>query len=242
MRPPRITFVGGLYHVSTRCNNREFYFQEDYDFELFLDNLGKAKEEYGALIYAYCLTSNHFHMIIQTPDEDNLSDFMREVNGNFAQAYNRKHRKCGRFWQQRFHSTIIDSETQLLNTLFYIDLQMVRCGVVDDPKDWKWGSYQSYAYGEINPLVDLHPLYLEFADSAEKRQYAYRSMIAERIQEKGLGLQQNPLVSKGIVIGSFGFVKRVISEYAKHAYYQGRDLFRLQDVYTAYRIGDPVDS
>ena len=166
---------------------------------------------------------------------------MREVNGILAQAYNRKHGRCGRFWQGRYHSTIIESENQFLNCLYYVDLQMSRCGVVEDPKDWKWGSYRSYAYGEENPLVDIHPLYLEFADTTEKRQHAYRCIIADRIREKGIGLKRDPLVSRGIVVGSLGFVKKVISEYAKHSFYEKRNLYSVNDVYTAYRMGDPVE-
>ena len=102
MRPPRISFAGGVYHVVIRCNNREYGFKGNDDFALYLRILLEAKNKYPVKIYAYCLTHNHVHLLVATPDKDNLSDFMRHLNGNFAKAYNKRHGRTGHFWGERF--------------------------------------------------------------------------------------------------------------------------------------------
>ncbi len=224
MRPPRINFTGGVFHVVTRCNNREFFFQRKADFLLYQEILIKAKKKYGTEIYAYCITSNHVHLLVGTPTGPNLSEFMRYVNGNYAKAYNRAHRKTGRFWEGRFHSTIIESDSQLLNCIVYIELNMTRNGVCPDPINWPWSSHQTHVNGEDNLILDYHPLYLELGESLKECQNVYHDMVHERIREKGLGRQ--PAISSGIIYGSETFVRDLLEKYGKFIpYYQNRKLY-----------------
>ena len=221
MRPPRISFAGGLYHVNTRCNNREFYFRDEEDFRLFLKILLKAKKIYKVRIYAYCVTNNHFHLLVETPGEANLSKFMQYVNGNFARAYNKRHGRSGRFWGERFRSTVIEGEPQFFNTLIYIELNMLRCGAVNDPADWRWSSYRAHALGTDDPILDLHELYLALGDTARQRQENYQAMVAARIEEKGL--RREPVFTSGVILGSKSFVESLLEEYGKIVnYYKNR--------------------
>ena len=109
MRPPRISFAGGVYHVTIRCNNRQFGFKGDDDFALYIQILLEAKAKYEVKIYAYCLTHNHVHLLVATLEKDNLSKFMGHLSGNFAKAYNKKHGRTGHFWGERFFSTVIET-------------------------------------------------------------------------------------------------------------------------------------
>ncbi len=234
MRPHRINFTGGIFHVTARCNNKEFFFQRKADFLLYQEILGKAKEKYGTDIYAYCITSNHVHLLVGTPASPNLSEFMQYVSGNYAKAYNRAHRKTGRFWGGRFHSTVIESDTQFLNCVTYIELNMVRNFVVDDPAEWPWSSYQSHVSGGENPLLDYHPLYLELGDSLEECQNAYQEIVNERIREKGLSRQ--PVLSEGIIYGSEAFVRELLEKYGqKLPYYQNRKSYLYEDLFHSLR-------
>ena len=212
MRPHRINFVGGVYHVVTRCNNREFFFQDEADFLDFLKILLRAKKMYQVEIYAYCITSNHVHLLVGTPRKATLSRFMQYVNGNFARSYNRRHGKTGHFWGGRFHSTVIESETQFFNCLLYIEANMVRCGAVKCPADWRWSSFRAHALGEYDEVLDFHDLYLQLGLTPQERQEVYRAMTADRMAEKGLIRQ--PLFSQGVILGSHSFVQNLLTSLA----------------------------
>ena len=135
MRSPRITFAGGHYHITTRCNDREFLFKDFDDFKLYLDFVRKGKEKHGVKIYAYALMHNHVHLLACTPERGNLSEFMHYVDGEFAKAYNRNHNRSGHFWGERFHSTVVEADSQLFNTIAYIELNAVKARIVKSPKD-----------------------------------------------------------------------------------------------------------
>jgi len=228
MRSPRISFIGGVYHVVSRCNNREFLFKDDYDFLTFLQILLIAKVTYNVEVYAYCLTHNHYHLIIGTPYEDNLSAFMQYVNGNFAKAYNKRHGRTGRFWGGRFYSTVIESEEQFYKTLYYIELNMTRNGATIHPDDWKFSSYRAHANGKKDPIVDFHPLYIALSDDPKQRQRIYRDMIENYMLDKGMVKQ--PDLTRGLILGTPEFVQEILTEKVKDVpFYQKRKIYFCDD-------------
>ncbi|BBM82883.1 REP-associated tyrosine transposase [Candidatus Uabimicrobium amorphum] len=231
MRPIRLSMINGLFHITTRCDNKNFYFQEDEDFTEYLKVLEKAREKYGFKLHAYCLTRNHVHLLLSTPTEDNLSTLMQYINGQYAKNYNRRHKRTGHFWGERFYSTIIESETQLLNSIFYIELNMTRNGVTKHPKDWKWSSYNQHS-GCKGPIkIDYHEVYLRLSSTAQDRQKKYTSMMEEKMVQKGL-LSRQPQVTYGLIFGSESFVKEVIIKCSSHKYYKNRKTYSIdQETY-----------
>ncbi|WP_372369476.1 transposase [Candidatus Uabimicrobium sp. HlEnr_7] len=221
MRPIRISMVNGLFHITTRCNNKSFYFQQDEDFIEYLKVIEKAREKYSFKLHAYCITSNHVHLLISTPTDDNLSRLMQFINGEYAKNYNRRHKRTGHFWGGRFYSTIIDSETQLLNCIFYIELNMTRNNVTKHPKEWKWSSYNRHTTGEGLIDVDYHEIYMNLGKTMKQRQKKYIEIMEERMKERGL-LTKKPQMTYGLIFGSESFIKDVISKYTSHKYYQKR--------------------
>ena len=224
MRPIRISMINGLFHVTIRCNNKNFYFQEDEDFTEYLQILEKAREKYGFKLHAYCLTSNHVHLLLSTPTEDNLSMLMQYINGQYAKNYNRRHKKTGHFWGGRFYSTIIESESQLLNTIFYIELNMTRNGATKHPKDWKWSSYSQHSTGKGFIAVDYHEIYLRLGTTTQDRCKKYTAMMDEKMIQNGL-LTKKPQVTYGLIFGSESFVKEIIAKYTSHKYYKNRKTY-----------------
>src|SRR5438045_1812876 len=89
-RPLRIEYPGALYHITTRGNGRRSIFKDDADRRLFLDTLHRVSDRYHWLCHAYCLMANHYHIFVETPDA-NLSIGMRQLNGIYTQAFNRRH-------------------------------------------------------------------------------------------------------------------------------------------------------
>ena len=113
-RPLRIEFEGALFHVTSRGDRREAIYEDDRDRVLFLTTLADVIERMNWLCHAYCLMTNHYHLLIETPD-GNLSKGMRQLNGVFTQASNRRHGRCGHLFQCRFKGILVDKQPHLLN-------------------------------------------------------------------------------------------------------------------------------
>ena len=139
-RPLRIEFSGALYHITSRGDRREAIYEDDDDRELFLGTLSEVVERFNWLCHSYCLMTNHYHLVVETPDA-NLSKGMRHLNGVFTQATNRRHRRSGRLFQGRFKGILVDKESYLLELSRYVVLNPVRAGMVKRPEDWHWSSY-----------------------------------------------------------------------------------------------------
>ena len=169
------------------------------------------------------ITSNHVHLLVGTPEENTISAFMQYLNGNYSKAYNKIHEKTGCFWGGRFYSTIIESETQFFNTLVYIELNMVRARVIENPKYWQWSSYNAHAFGKEDRVLDIHPLYNEIGRDATERQQNYRDMVYGQMEEKGLLPDHS--VTRGIVLGSESFVTSILHLFqGKYSFYSHRKL------------------
>ncbi|MCP5078471.1 MAG: addiction module toxin RelE, partial [Psychromonas sp.] len=106
-RPLRLEFAGALYHITSRGNDRKSIYFDETDFELFLGILGDVCESYHCTVHAYCLMSNHYHLLLETA-EPNLSKIMRQLNGVFTQSMNRKYHHVGHLFQGRYKAILVD--------------------------------------------------------------------------------------------------------------------------------------
>ena len=143
-RPLRIEFAGALYHVTSRGNGRKPIFRKDQDRLSFLEVLDKVNRRYHWLCHAYCLMSNHYHLIIETP-EGNLSRGMRQLNGVYTMYFNRRHRTVGHVFQGRYKAILVEKESHLLEVCRYVVLNPVRASLVERPEEWSWSSYRGTA-------------------------------------------------------------------------------------------------
>ena len=143
-RPLRLPFPGGFYHVTARGNDRQTIFEDDADCSLFLIVLASVVTRYRVRCHAYCLMSNHYHVLLQTP-EGNLSAAMRQLNGVYTQRFNRSHERCGHVLQGRFGAQLVDGQAYLLEVCRYIVLNPVRASLVSHPRDWRWSSFRATA-------------------------------------------------------------------------------------------------
>ena len=163
-RPLRIEYPGALYHVTSRGNARENIFLSDADRYAFLDILANTITKYNWLCHAFCLLDNHYHAIIETPDP-NLSLGMRQLNGVYTQAFNRRHLRVGHVFQGRYKAILLERESYLLELCRYVVLNPVRAGMVSRPDQWKWSSYKYTAYSsKIPEFLTVNWLLGQFAD------------------------------------------------------------------------------
>ena len=112
-RTERLEYENAYYHVMNRGRGRQNVFHGRVYFEAFLDCLAEAHERFAAHVHAYCLMSNHYHLLISTPLA-NISRIMRHVNGVYTQRYNRLKRTDGPLFRGRFKSIIVDADAYLL--------------------------------------------------------------------------------------------------------------------------------
>src|SRR5262245_34754461 len=139
-RPLRILAAGALYHVVARGNDRMAIYHDDVDRWRFLANLETVADQYRVECHAYCLMSNHYHLVLRTL-EANLSSAIQYLNGVYAQWWNRRHGRVGHVLQGRFKAQLVQREGYFLEACRYVVLNPVRAGLVNDVEDWPWSSY-----------------------------------------------------------------------------------------------------
>lgn len=181
-RPLRIEFNGALYHITSRGNARQAIFLKGEDFTDFLGILNSVVKRYHFLIHAYCLMNNHYHLLVETP-EGNLSKGMRQLNGLYAQRFNQKHQRVGHLLQGRYQAILVDKENYLLELSRYIVLNPVRAGIVKDPKDYRWSSYQGTSGYKKIPGLFTDWILSQFSKEKKKASIKYQAFILSGIEE-----------------------------------------------------------
>ena len=187
VRPLRIEFPNALYHITSHGDRREDIYDDDTDRGRFLEVLGRVVNDYNWFCHGYCLMSNHYHLIIETPD-GNLSKGMRQLNGVYTQASNRRHGRSGHVFQGRYKAILVDKHGYLLELSRYVVLNPVRAkGMVRRAGDWKWSSYRALA-GEATAPVWLTTDWLlsQFARTRPVAQRKYRAFVEQGIGESNV--------------------------------------------------------
>jgi len=133
-----------FHHVNARRNVDRQLFVDDLDRRRFLETLQTTIERHGWLCHSYCLMSNHYHLLIETPDE-NLAAGMLLLNGTYARYFNWRHAHVGHVFQGPYHDEPVIDDDHLLEASRYIVLNPVRAGLVTKPFDWAWSSYRATA-------------------------------------------------------------------------------------------------
>lgn len=204
-RPLRIEYAGALYHVTARGNARGDIYSDDGDRTLFLELLRNTCDRFDWYCHAYCLMTNHYHLLIET-GTPSLSKGMKFLNGTYTQAYNRKHRRVGHLFQGRYKAILVDKESYLLELARYIVLNPVRARMVMSARDWAWSSYRATA-GLIpeDPCSTIDWILTIFSDEKIQAQKRYREFIRQgKNQPSPWGSLKNQ-----IYLGSDEFVEDV---------------------------------
>ena len=156
-RKPRIMSSTGIYHIILRSVNQHIIFEEDSDYQKFLFILSDCKKKYDSDIYAYCLMDNHIHMLVYLTD-DKLSSFFQSLGTRFVRWYNTKYSRSGHLFQERFHSTAIETEKAFLSTLIYIHNNPLKANMCRYGSEYRWSSINAF-YGAKDPLVSTSFVY-----------------------------------------------------------------------------------
>jgi len=206
-----------IWHITHRCHKKDFLLKFVKDRKNWIHWLYEAKKRFGLCVLNYTVTSNHIHLLVKDTKENAISKAMQLIASRTAQAYNmRKHRK-GAFWEDRYHATAIDSQQYLIQCLVYIDMNMVRAGVVQHPGDWVQSGYREiqsppnrYAIIDQQALMQLAGI-----TSLDSLRIAHRDWInAELLSEPG---KREAIWTESVAVGRENYIKLVQTELGQRA-------------------------
>ncbi len=178
-RPPRLQISGGVFHVTARGNRKQPIFYDDSDCSLLLNLLGGIVSRFRWRCHAYCLMPNHFHLLIETPEES-LSTGMQRLNSRYAQSFNHRYELTGHVFQGRFHSVLVEGAAHVVTLARYLALNPVRAGLCRHAEAWKWSSYPS-TIGLTTPprFLTCGWLLSQFGNDPQRARAALRELIAD---------------------------------------------------------------
>ncbi len=202
-RPLRIEFPGALYHLTARGNARQDIYLDVRDSWRFLDLLGEVCTRYEWRCFAYCLMTNHYHLVVETA-QPNLSAGMRQLNGRHSQAFNHCHQREGHLFQGRYKAILVEREAYLLEVCRYVVLNPVRAGLARAPRAWRWSSYRATLAGAGPAWLAARELLGLFAPEPKAAARAYAAFIAEGTG-RGVGLWDR--LEGQIYLGAADFVE-----------------------------------
>ncbi len=176
-RPLRIEYAGAFYHITARGNERKDIFKSGKDREQFLSYLASASGRYQAVVHAYCLMTNHYHLLLETP-AGNLSQVMRHINGAYTTYFNTKRRRAGHLLQGRYKAILVEADEYAEELSRYIHLNPVRAGIAGNPEGYPWSSYAAYIGKTKPPEWLCRDMVLScFGGKMKEAQQRYRDFV-----------------------------------------------------------------
>ena len=212
-RQLRIEFPGAFYHVSSRGNEKKVIFKSQRDREAFLAYLASASERYGAVIHAYCLMTNHYHLLVETP-AGNLSQIMRHINGAYTTYFNVKRKRAGHLFQGRYKAILVEADTYATTLTRYIHLNPVRARISATPQDFLWSSYCAYI-GLISPPAWLKCglILATFSPQLEDARQQYRQFVEDLLHREYASPLQETVAST--LLGSETFIAGIKEDHLR---------------------------
>jgi putative transposase len=215
-RQLRIQYEGAIYHLMSRGDRREEIFRDDLDRKDFLRTVGAACQKTGWQVHAYCLMSNHFHLVVETP-RANLVEGMKWLLGAYTMRFNRRHKLNGHLFAGRYKSLLIDATTPgyLRTVCDYVHLNPVRAGLVtkrERLQKYRWSSYPSYlrVRQKREPWLRYDRLFGEHGlrnEGQRSRLEFARRMEERRVEPNDPGAEA---IRRGWFFGAQDFIARLL--------------------------------
>jgi len=223
-RALRIDYLGALHHVIVKGNNGINIFSDNSDRKKLLKSLSSIVKRYNFKVYAYCLMSNHIHLLIETGNAP-LSKLMGEFLTGYVQYFNKRWNRKGHLLGDRYKSILVDKDTYLFTVQRYIHLNPVKAKIVKHPVDYMWSSYREYMGLEKNTFVDTSIVLSYFNNDSRK----FEEFTLEGI--KFLEVPQPKRVQNRIVYGNEDFMKKILRKLEKERRKKRVKRIDINDIY-----------
>ena len=203
-RKPRVSLTDVAEHVIQRGNNRQAIFACEGDMKAYITWLTQYSKKYKVAIHAWVLMTNHVHILCSPSTPLAISQMMQSLGRMYVMYFNKTYKRSGTLWEGRYRSCLAQNDKYLLELYRYIELNPVRAGMVKDPSDYRWSSYQCNGLGKHSDLLTAHPTYLSINDNANIRQASYRALFTHHVESK-LIEEIRLATNKGLALGNLEF-------------------------------------
>jgi REP element-mobilizing transposase RayT len=207
-RQARLDVPGALHHIMVRGIDKSNIFRDDEDKSRFLERLGQTVSEGKCTIYAWVLMDNHVHILFKS-GKDGISAVMRKLLTWYAQYFNRKHRRTGHLFENRYKSILCDEDNYLLALIRYIHLNPIRAKIVttiEQLNRYSWSGHRTLIGKAKHPWMDVDHALSEFGTTRRKAVNEYL-----RFMQEGLSQGRLPELTGGGLIRSKGGWSQVLS-------------------------------
>ncbi len=207
-RMGRVVLPRYPHHVVQRGQNRRAVFAETGDYERCLNTLGEFKDEYGVEVYAFCLMTNHVHLLLSPSDPGGIGKLMKRLAARQTRSHNPLDGRSGTLWEGRYTSSPVQTEAYLLACYRYIELNPVRARMVVAPEHYPWSSSR-HRLGETGcEWLDYDPCYLALGEGDEVRRVRYKQFLQAAIPDGEWALIREA-VQRGQLTGTERFTEEV---------------------------------
>jgi len=219
-RPLRIEFAGAVYHVMARGNQGQKLWADDKDRQLWVATLVQAWRRTGWRIHAWALMSNHYHLLVETP-EPNLVSGMKWLQGTYTQRYNARHRKRGHLFQGRYRAVPVESDAkeyfQTVSTYIYLNPARAKLIRIGEEKLWEypWSSYRTYVRQPKPEWLHTERVLGSLGLGPHQRR-GYEAYLEARVLELGIKARRKELeaswrgVRRGWYVGGAAFREQLL--------------------------------
>jgi len=178
-RHPRLIFPDVALHIIQRGVDRRDCFVADTDRLVYLTSLRQLATHKGCALHAYCLMTNHVHLLVTPRDAESCSSLMRDLGQRYVAYFNRRYARTGTLWEGRFRSCLVDSAAYVIACYRYIERNPVRAGMVPSPHAYPWSSYVANSGRAVDPALSPHAEYRALATTDAARAQVYRDLCEE---------------------------------------------------------------
>jgi len=206
---------GYTYHLTHRCHGRQFLLRSRYDRRKYREWLIEGVSRFKVPVYAYCITRNHVHVVVHANSREAVSGLMHLASGAVAKRYNLRNERVNSMWEHPYQCTVIQDGRHLINCLRYVDLNMVRAGEVDHPREWPQCGYDELSGRRKRyRLLDVEDLAERVGLRSTKELYAwYADGIEERL---AAGVPQRQAHwTESLAVGNQTFIEGITSKYRR---------------------------
>jgi len=207
-RKPRILIDGMALHIVQRGVDRNATFFDTEDYLHYLELLREAGELFDLQIHAYCLMTNHIHLLLTPVQASELPRAMKRLTQLYVQRVNRIYSRSGPLWAGRYKASLVGSANYLLSCYRYVELNPVRAKMVEHPVDYPWSSYKHNSGKCPSPLISPHSVYYGLGADPLARQQSYLSLVNDGVDNRVLE-QIRDATSQGFPLGDSLFLEQI---------------------------------